>query len=309
MSRKNNQIEVIVVGAAAMDMLAFVDRLPGKDGIEMAREVKMMPGGTGANVAVALARLGRKVGFIARISDDANGKVLLKEFESENVDTSLCIITNDQPSALCFIAIDADGNRSMVALGGAGPVEDRTEIDPACIAKARLVYLTDVNTEIIEYVSAIVHANQNTLVLSPGGIMASRGLQGIRNTLPLTDMVLLSQNESSLLFPNLPPLEAAKELTRFGAPIVVITLGSDGALVCTESVQTVIPAFAVSDIVDTTGAGDALAGGLISGLMNGNSLESSVRIGCAAAAIKITKPGARLGLPTGNQLQQYLDTK
>ncbi len=306
MSRSKGDIDAIVIGAAAMDMLAWVDQLPSKDGIELARQIEMRPGGSGANVAVAASRLGAKVGFIARISSDQHGKTLLKEFKREKVDTSACLIRNDLPTAICFIAIDSNGDRSMVALGGAGPVDAFGELDREYLGKAHLLYVTDVEPEIVKFTANKFQNKNNFLIYSPGGIIASKGLGGLTEVLPQIDVLLLSQNEAHKLLPTLSPQIAAEKLHSLGAENVVITLGSHGVLLCNTQGMTSIPSFPVDRVVDTTGAGDALAGGMIAGLLKGNSLSASILAGCAAAAIKIAQPGARMGLPNQKQLNNYL---
>lgn len=305
MSRSVPDLDVVVLGAAAMDMLAWVDHLPSRDGIELARKIEIRPGGAGANVAVAAARLGLKVGFIARISSDENGQSLLKEFAREKVDTSACRIVQDHPTAVCFIAIDINGDRSMVALGGAGPVEDREQLDRDYLSRARLLYLTDVGPDILQFAAGIARAQNSLVVYSPGGIMASKGMESLVGVLPEVDVLLLSQSESKSLLPDYPPELAAREFFAKGARKVAITLGQQG-VICVNSEQSFsLPIFPV-DVVDTTGAGDALAAGLIAGLLSGDSWKDSIRYGCAAAAIKITQPGARAGLPTREQLDLFL---
>lgn len=308
MSPSTPDLDVVVLGAAAMDMLAWVDHLPAKDGIELARKIEMRPGGAGANVAVAAARLGLKVGFIARIGSDENGQTLLNEFVREKVDASACRIVQDHPTAVCFIAIDINGDRSMVALGGAGPVEYREELDSDYLSRARLFYITDVGTDILKFIAGIARAQNSLLVYSPGGIMASKGLASLVGLLPEVDVLLLSQSESKSLLPDSPPELAARELFARGARNVVITLGQQGVFCVTSEQSFSFPTFPVDSVVDTTGAGDALAAGLIAGLLFDDSMKDSIRYGCAAAAIKIAQPGARAGLPTREQLDLFLSS-
>jgi len=299
-------LDVVVLGAAAMDMLAWVDHLPVKDGITLARKVELQPGGSGANVAIAAARLGLKVGFIARIGSDENGQILLNEFAREKVDTSACHIVEDHPTAICFITIDSNGDRSMVALGGAGPVENCEELDRDYLSRARLFYITDAGHDILQFTAGIALAKNNLLVYSPGGIMTAGGLENLVGVLPGVDVLLLSQSEANSLLPDHPPELAARKLFARGARNVVITLGKQGVVCVTPEQSFSLPVFPVDPVVDTTGAGDALAGGLIAGLLFGDSLKEAIRYGCAAAAIKIAQPGARTGLPTREEINHFL---
>ena len=223
-------------------------------------------------------------------------RTLLNEFVHEKVDTTACHIVHDHPTAVCFIAIDTVGDRSMIALGGAGPIEDAEELDRYYLSRARLFYLTDVSPDILQFVAEIARAQNSLLVYSPGGIMASKGLAFLVGVLPEVDVLLLSQSESKSLLPNYPPELAAREFFARGARNVVITLGQQGVICVISEQSSSMPIFPVDSVVDTTGAGDALAGGLIAGLLFGNSLKDSIRCGCAAAAIKIAQPGARAWL-------------
>lgn len=299
-------LDAIIIGAAAMDMLAWVEHLPAKDDIVLAQRVEMQPGGSGANVAVAVARFGFKVGFIARISADENGQALLHGLSQEGVDTRACHIDPNLPTAICFIAIDSSGDRSMVALGGAGPIETIAELDPAYLAGASLVYLTDVQPPILRTTADIIRAQNCLLVFSPGGILASRGLEPLISLLPQVDVLLLSRTESHSLLPNSLPKHAAEELCALGARNVVITLGEQGVVCANPERSFSLPAFPVKSVVDTTGAGDAFAGGMLAGLLLGKNLEDALRYGIAAAAIKVGYIGARSGLPSWQQLEQFL---
>jgi len=301
-------LDAVVIGAAAMDILAWVDHLPARDSIELARNVEMQPGGAGANVAVAVSRLGLKVGFIARIGSDENGQTLLNEFVHEKVDTVACRIVHDLPTAICFIAIDSFGDRSIVAFGGAGPVENHEELDYEYLSRARLFYLTDVGHDILQFAAGIARTQRSILVYSPGGIIASKGLESLIGVLPEVDVLLLNQSESNSLLPDYPPELAAREFFARGARNVVITLGQQGVICVNAEQFFLLPIFPVDSVVDTTGAGDALAGGLIAGLLLGDSLKDSIRYGCAAAAIKIGHPGARSGLPSRKQLDLFISS-
>ncbi len=302
----HNQLDAVVLGAAALDMLAWVDRLPEKDGIVSAYRVQMEPGGSGANVAVALARLGFKTGFVGRLSHDANGLRLKQAFAEESVDISACRPVEDMPSALCFIAIDRAGDRSKVTLGGAGPSESIDELDPQYLSGTRVIYLTDVSPAIVHAVADFAATQGSCLVFSPGGLICARGLPYLLDLLPKPDVWLLSRSEALALLPGSAPQDSPSALCRQGARQVVITLGERGAAYASHERAVLSPALPVDRVVDTTGAGDAFAGGMLGGILLGKGVEASLRLGTAAASLKIRHAGARRGLPSMVQLQQLL---
>jgi ribokinase len=300
------KLDAIVLGAAAMDMLAWVDRLPEKDSIVLAKRAEMQPGGSGANVAVALARLGLKTGFVAKLSQDENGRILRQAFADAGVDISSCLIVAEMPTALCFIAIDQAGDRSMVALGGAGPVETPDELDLDYLALARLIYLTDVELPIIDAVAELAMKQSSYLVLSPGGLISARGLSYLASLLPKPDLWLLSRSEALDLLPSSSPEDVPAILCRQGAKSVAVTLGKQGVAYARDGYTLLRPAFPATKVVDTTGAGDAFAGGLLAGLLLGKPVEESLRYGSAAAACKVELAGARGGLPSMAQVEKLL---
>jgi ribokinase len=102
-------LDVIVLGGAAVDLVAQVEELPQRDSLVLARAFERFPGGSAANVAVGLARLGRRVGFVGKLGDDEHGQLLLAAFEQERVDTRGVIVETGRPTATCFIAVDGRG--------------------------------------------------------------------------------------------------------------------------------------------------------------------------------------------------------
>ncbi len=299
------KLDAIVLGAAAMDMLAWVDRVPEKDSIVLAKRAEMQPGGSGANVAVALARMGLKTGFVARLSQDENGRVLRQAFTDAGVDISSCLVVAELPTALCFVAIDRAGDRSIVALGGAGPVESPDELDLDYLARARLFYLTDVELPIIHAVAELAAKESSYLVLSPGGLISARGLSYLAGLLPKPDLWLFSRSEALDLLPDSAPEDVPAILCRQGARSVAVTLGKQGVAYARGEYTLLIPTFSTT-VVDTTGAGDAFAGGLLAGLLLGKPIEESLRYGVAAASFKVGHAGARGGLPSMAQVEKLL---
>ena len=299
-------LDVVVVGAVAMDMLAWVDELPGKDSIVLARQVELRPGGSGANVAVATARLGFKVGFIAKMSPDEHGRRLLEEFSKEGVDTLACRLDPDQPTAICFIAINEHGERSMVALGGAGPIQSHDDIDFEYLSRTRLCYVTEVKPQILQVIAECIRQKGGQVVFSPGGIASSRGLEPFERLLSLVDVLLLSKTESESLLPDLSVDLAAQRLCALGARNVVITQGSQGVTFRGPDQAFHLPALPVREIIDTTGAGDAFAGGLLAGMLLKKPIKAAIQYGNAAAALKVGHAGARGGLPVREQLEKFL---
>jgi len=312
-----DSLEVVILGAAAMDTVARLERLPEVDGIALAHSCETFPGGSGGNVAVGIARLGHRVGFVGKLGDDENGRRLLRAFEDEGVGTREIIVEAARPSAACFIAVDARGERMIFALGGAAVIEHVAELRLEYLTHIRALYIGDALVEVAVAAAAAAHAAGAMVFYSPGGIMASAGLDDLQPILDRTDVLLVSRTDARTLLSLDDPHAAALALTRRGPRVVIETLGSEGVLVVTRDHQVPvlpkvpkddlgqtlhIPAFHVPQVVDATGAGDAFAAGLVAGFLEGLEWSAAARLGCAAAAIKIGYWGARSGLPTKPQV-------
>jgi len=294
----------VVLGGAAVDWVARVDALPERDSLVLARSCERFPGGSAANVAVGLARLDRRVGFVGKLGDDEHGRLLMEAFEQEGVDTRGVIVETGRPTAACFIAVDDRGERMIVALPGAAVIERIKELDLDYVRGARAVYIGPSYPEVATTTAAAVRESGGTIFCAPGGVHVPVEILG--PILERTDVLLVSRTEALALTAQTSPDEAARALREMGPQIVVETLGPDGALVASGAGLIRVPAFEVTDAQDTTGAGDGFAAGLIAGFLEGLNWEAAARMGCAVAALKIRHLGARSGLPSREEVQSLL---
>lgn len=302
-------LDVVVLGGAAVDWVAQVNALPYRDSIVLARSYDRFAGGSAANVAVGLARLGYRTGFLGKLGDDEGGQWLLRAFASEGVDTGALLVEGERQSASCFIAVDEQGERLIVAIPGASLLEDVAELDVSYLQRTRTLYIGPAYPEVAATAIDALHQKGGTVFYAPGGAWGPDGLAGIRPLLEKADVLLLSRAEAEALLGSQTPAQATQALQQAGAPVVIETLGGEGAIVRTRDCLTGIPAFPVSDVRDTTGAGDAFAAGLVAGFLQAEGdWVAAARMGCAAAALKIRHVGARNGLPGLVELQRLLAT-
>lgn len=153
------------------------------------------------------------------------------------------------------------------------------------------------------------HEGGGPVFYAPGGAWGTEGLAYVRPLLTRVDVFVVSHGEATALTGKSSPEEAIRMLGEMGPPVVVETLGVQGALVLDGDRLIRVSAFAVPDVRDTTGAGDAFAAGLIAGFLEGLDWESAARMGCAVAALKIGHTGARSGLPTREQVARWIGTR
>jgi len=301
-------LDAVVLGGAAMDWVAQVKDLPPRDGLAVAHTCTKYPGGSAANVAVGLARLGREVGFVGKLGDDDNGHLLLHAFEEEGVDTTAVVVECGRPTASCFIGLDALGDRVIFSLPGASLIEHVQELDLTYVGRASVLYIGPAYAEVATAAATAAREAGGTVFYAPSGGWGEGGLADIWPVLGGTDVLLVSHAEARVLTGQAEPEEAVQVLGKMGLPVVIETWGQQGTWLNVKGRILHVPAFEVTGVRDTTGAGDAFAAGLMSGYLEGLSWEGSARLGSAAAALKIQQLGARSGLPVREEVTLFLES-
>ena len=302
--------EVAVVGSANLDLVVEVETIPVAGETVLGGDLRLIPGGKGANQAVAAARLGRRVAMIGRVGDDDAGRTLRSAMDSAGVDTTSLLTTEGAPSGTALIAVGADGDNAIVVSPGANGRLSSADVEGATgvLAAADVVLL---QLEVpLEAVSAAVRGAGGTVVLNPAPAPATMLPPDL---LDRVDVIVPNQTELATMagHAGLSPIgevdpETAVALAR-GLPIAaaVVTLGAAGAIVVTPTDATHLPAPAVMP-VDTTAAGDSFCGALADALVGGADLvaatEWAVRVGAAATL----RHGAQPSLPTRSEVDQLL---
>ena len=298
------------MGSANLDLVVEVETIPVAGETVLGGDLRLIPGGKGANQAVAAARLGRRVAMIGRVGDDDAGRTLRSAMDSAGVDTTSLLTTEGAPSGTALIAVGADGDNAIVVSPGANGHLSSADVEGATgvLAAADVVLL---QLEVpLEAVSAAVRGAGGTVVLNPAPAPATMLPPDL---LDRVDVIVPNQTELATMagHAGLSPIgevdpETAVALAR-GLPIAaaVVTLGAAGAIVVTPTDATHLPAPAVMP-VDTTAAGDAFCGALADALVGGADLvaatEWAVRVGAAATL----RQGAQPSLPTRSEVGHLL---
>lgn len=296
--------DIVVVGSANLDLVVEVERIPLVGETVLAGDLEHIPGGKGANQAVAAARLGRSVAMVARLGDDAAGAQLRAALEADGVDTSEVLTTLGTPSGVALIAVQADGDNTIVVSPGANARLSTDDIEAsAALAEASVLL---VQAEITMAVVEAAVANAGGTVIwnpapAPGEALPDGLLDGV-------DVLVPNQTELALLAGHDGPVdrEVAAELAqRLPCPAVVVTLGAGGALVVTDAATTHVPA-PVVEAVDTTAAGDSFCGALADGLVRGLDLVEACRWAVRVGAVTTLRRGAQPSLPTPAEVDELL---
>jgi len=265
-------------------------------------------GGKGANQAVAAARAGGAVTFIARIGCDANGEEALAGFAADGIQVSQVIRDATHPSGVALIFVSKSGENSIAVASGANdrlsPADVRQAKDAFRRASIVLLQL-ETPLETVETCVELATAAGVRVVLNPAPA----------RTLParlLKRVYLLTPNESEAeLLTGVPvaseaaAAQAADKLLARGVQNVIITLGARGAFVAGAGFRELLPGFKAK-AVDATGAGDVFNGALAVALAEGRPLLEAARFASAAAAISVTRLGAQPSAPTRREIEALL---
>lgn len=297
--------EITVVGSANLDLVVEVPRVPLVGETVLGGDLRRIPGGKGANQAVAAARLGRRVAMVGRLGVDDGGTILRHALDADGVDTSALLDTDDAPNGVALIAVDADGDNAIVVSPGANARMTAADVATAgaLVTDATVVLL---QLEIpVDAVTAAAVAARGTVILNPAPALPDPLPDEL---LRAVDILVPNQTELATLTGFDGPVDAtvAADLARrLPSPTVVVTLGDEGALVVVSDRLEHIPAPAVVP-VDTTAAGDSFCAAMADALVRGLDVVDAVRWAVRVGAATTLRPGAQPSLPTAAEVDSLL---
>ena len=320
-----NNIEVVGLGALNMDYLYQVERLV-EDGEQVERisrytEAELnwagtFPGGSAANTIYGLARLGISTGFIGAVGDNAEGKILLQDFEKAGVDTGqIKVKPNAKTGSTLCLTDKLNFRKISVSPATANSLLAINDIHLDYLNRAEMLHISsfaddaqmEVLLELVDKVDSPVKIS-----FSPGELYATKGLKILTPILLRTYVLFINEKEIKQLTGE-DIKTGAEACLKLGCHIVAVTLGKGASyktVMATsyirnaENEYVIEPANQDVSQADTTGAGDAFATGFLYGLLNSKGLEECGRLGDIAAQFSISKIGARPGLPTASELAQ-----
>jgi ribokinase len=301
---------VTVVGSLNMDLVARAPRIPRAGETIIGGNFHMLPGGKGANQAVAAARLGAQVSMVGRVGRDAFAGPLLDNLTAAKVDHTFVTQDPEAATGVALIVVDDAGQNSIVVASGANIRLLSADVDAAeaIVATADVLLLQlESPLETVTRAAEMACAHKVTVILNPA---PARPLPA--SLLSLVDVLIPNESETALLTGMSVSTQAEVEaaalaLQESDVDTVILTLGERGALLAREGETELFPAFDVTP-VDTTAAGDAFVGGFAVALAEGRSLAEAVCWGNAAGALAATQLGAQPSLPTRQALETLLAT-
>lgn len=278
----------------------------------MGRAIEMS-GGSAANTMAGIASLGGAPAFIGKVGDDKFGEIFRHDIKAVGVDYHGGEDRPAQlPTATCLILVSPDGQRTMNTYLGACTELSPTDIDDARIANARVTYIEGYQWDTPRAKQAIRKAcktakdakRQVALSLSDPFVVDRH--RGELLTLIKEDVDLLFGNEDEIFqLYEASDLETAIERLRAANVLACMTRGAKGAVVFDGDTTAAVPAMPVSEVVDTTGAGDLFAAGFLYGYTHGRDLEGCAKLGAMAAAQIVAQMGARAETPLRDALDKH----
>ena len=303
--------KIVVIGSSNTDLVIKTSRIPRPGETVIGGEFMINAGGKGANQAVAAARLGAQVVFVAKTGDDQFGHSAIEHYQRDGILIDHIGRDNSSASGVALIAVDGAGENSIVVAPGANASLSKEDIDraEAEIKEADYVLIQlEISLDVVVYAIEKAHAAGVKVVLNP-----APAAQLPAEVLAKLWLVTPNCTEASLLSgvevtDRKSALEAAKVIAGSGVANVIVTMGGDGALLLTSEGDCVVPAFRVK-AVDTTAAGDIFNGALVTALVEGKNLQEAVRFASAASAIAVTRMGAQTSAPTRAEVDEFLVTR
>lgn len=307
--------DVVTIGTATLDIFMKSDKfrvvtssdIPG--GIAMCEvyggkmeveEVDIMSGGGATNCAVSLARKDLKVAVVAEMGNDPQSLLVHKDLEEAQVDTRFLVQEQGETTAVSVVLIADDGGRSIMVYRGAAAMLTKTDV-PLDELDSRWVHVSSLggNIELLQNILKWAKSKQVRVSLNPG-LKEIAHREQLLALLPMVEVLFINRDEAKslwgidysddTLWKSMQPLP--------GAYVTVITDGARGGKACVKGQVSFFEGIKVKKVVDTTGAGDAFASGMVAGVLYGKTYEQAIQWGVKNATAVLYHVGAKRGLLT-----------
>ncbi len=296
--------KICILGSINMDLVLRVDRMVKSGETILSKNFKKIPGGKGANQAVAARRLGADVCMIGSVGKDENGYQMIEALKNDNIDVKNMNYSTDNPTGMAIITVDNVGNNSIIVIPGANMEIDEKLIENSeQIIKNSKIIVSQFETPVEATIKAFRIARENGVItiLNPAPAKCIP-----EELLKITDIIAPNESEAFEITgiqvkDEKSIREVSEKFLEKGVQFVIITLGEKGAALVDQHKLSIIPAHRVKAI-DTTAAGDSFIGALTSKLLNNSALdfdgiEEAIKFANKVSSIVVQRPGAQPSLP------------
>ncbi len=299
--------KIVVIGSLNMDLVTNTKNMPKMGETIIGDSFRQIPGGKGANQAVAIARLGGNVGMIGKIGDDGFGETLKNALTQDNVDTKYITKENDCSTGVAMITVDGEANNSIIVVPGANFKMTQADIENSLdvIHEAETIVIQlEVPMEVVQY--ALLKAKEagkyTILNPAPAQFLEDAVIANVDLLVPNeTELEILTgmeiKNDEDVL-------AAAKKLLEKGVKQLIVTLGEKGSMYLSEQGMYRFKAYRVK-AVDTTAAGDSFVGALAVAISNKLEMTQAIDFATKVGALTVTKLGAQSSLPFTDDVNHF----
>jgi sugar/nucleoside kinase (ribokinase family) len=292
--REPRRWDVLAVGDPCADIVVGADVAPQAGEKVLGRALGEFAGGAEANVACAIARLGRSSAVYGRVGNDVHGSMLCTSLRDFGVDIAPLTVDTANPSVSVIVIVTRSGDRAIVYLP-MPPRAPRSDALAAQISEARVVYTMPYSVEELDHINRSAKRS-GTLVAIDIEAAVAPNADELSKRVALADIVFFNHSGFEAGTGE-PPTEASlSRVLSAGPRVVVVTRGAGGAMAMDQHGFATQQAFP-GPVVDTTGAGDTFNAAFLAATLDGEDLQHAVRFGCAAASCTVAAVGARSHMP------------
>ena len=293
-------MKISVVGSINMDMTLTAERIPLKGETLKGENLRYIPGGKGANQAVAMARLGADVEMFGCVGNDSAGKALIQNMKEAGIETSHIKVIEGTPTGIAMITVGENDNTIVVVAGANGCVDKACSdsIKEAILDSEIVLLQHEIPLETVHYVVELCAAENIPVVLNP-----APGAEVPMEIIEKVSYLTPNEHEAVLIFGE---GSSAEELLKQYPEKLVITQGSRGVSTCLKSGEVLTVPARKANVADTTGAGDTLNGAFSVQIAKGEEMKDALTYANVAASLSTEKFGAQSGMPTAEEVEEAI---
>lgn len=297
--------KILVLGSLNMDFVIRVKNIPQIGETVIGKDVKLVPGGKGANQSYAVGKLGGNVMMLGAVGTDLYGKELLNNLSNVNVDVSAIQQLNNIPTGQAFVSVYDSGDNSIVVIPGANGCVDKEMIDANIKYIDECDYIImqlEIPIETVQYVKNLAISKGKKVIIDPAPAIPNLNDDFWKNVSLIkpneTEIGILTGKKVSTVED---AIDSAKLLIKKGVETVIVTLGGDGCLFVDNEHEKYYPAKKV-ECIDTTAAGDSFIAALVVALSENQNYEKAIEFAQKVSSLVVTRKGAQTSIPCRAEL-------
>lgn len=300
--------KIVVAGSINMDVVAQTERHPRLGETVIGTDLKFIPGGKGANQAVAASRLGGNVSFIGKVGNDAFGETLLAFLKKESLDLKGVTLSSEAPTGTALIVVDQHSENAIVVVPGSNGELSIKDLDVVQLSRTDFVVSQfEISQNVIYELFKRARAVGGSTILNPAPAASFT-----KDLLALVDYLIVNETELAFFMGSKVPPQDIRSIAALAAglrssedQVLVVTLGSRGAI-CIWGDRVVETKGYKVNAVDTTGAGDCFVGAFAVARSEGKEVTDALEFANAASSISVQRLGASTSLPLRAQVEKVL---